>query len=344
MKLRLVRTPYGLIAGVLIVLIVLTVYFKDYAQRPLSTESEQVKLVIAPGTSFREVTRELHGLDIIANKWSWDTFARISGSAHEIKAGEYELARSLTPRQLLDKLVRGDGVHFTITVIEGSTFKQLWTEVQENDKITKTVDSPKELLARLNLESDHPEGQFFPDTYRFSPGVTDVQFFQHLSQHMQAVLEEEWAKRKSGIPVSTPQEALVLASIIEKETTVGHERAMIAAVFTTRLKRGMRLQADPTVIYGMGEEYKGNIRRKDLKADTPYNTYLHKGLPPTPIALPGRASIAAALNPADSEMVYFVAKRDGTHHFSATYKEHRKAVIRYQLKGCKNCYGSNRGN
>ncbi|MCY4420612.1 MAG: endolytic transglycosylase MltG, partial [Gammaproteobacteria bacterium] len=161
---------------------------------------------------------------------------------------------------------------------------------------------------------------------------------------MQEALETAWNARAQGLPLESPYELLTLASIIEKETTVGHERAMIAAVFTTRLNRGMRLQADPTVIYGMGEEYQGNIRRKDLKADTPYNTYLHKGLPPTPIALPGRASIAAALNPADSEMVYFVAKRDGTHHFSATYKEHRKAVIRYQLKGCKNCYGSNGGN
>ena len=338
------RTHHGLIAVVLIVLIVLTAYFKDYADRPLSVDFEQVKLVIVSGTSFREVTRKLHGIGMITNTWSWDTFARISGVAHEIKAGEYLLATTLSPRLLLRKLVRGDGTQFAMTIIEGSTFKQLWEAVKKNDKISKTVSSPEELLVKLNLKSNHPEGWFFPNTYHFSPGVTDVQFFQHLSRHMQSVLDEEWAKRKQGLPIYTQEEALILASIIEKETTVDHERAMIAAVFTTRLKRDMRLQADPTVIYGMGEAYDGNIRRKNLKTDTPYNTYIHKGLPPTPIALPGRASIVAALNPADSEMMYFVAKRDGTHHFSTTYKEHRNAVIRYQLKGCKNCYGGNRGN
>ncbi|MCY3803092.1 MAG: endolytic transglycosylase MltG [Gammaproteobacteria bacterium] len=333
------NSNYGLIAVVLLALIVLTAYFKDYAERPLSVDSEQVELVIVPGTSFREVTRQLHEAGIISNRWSWDTYARISGAAHEIKAGEYLLVRTLSPRQLLHKLVQGEGTQFAVTVIEGSTFKQLWEAVQKNDKITKTVSSPEKLLTKLNLKSSHPEGWFFPDTYRFSPGVTDVQFFQHLAQYMQSVLDEEWAKKKPDLPIHTQEEALILASIIEKETTVDYERAMISAVFTTRLRRGMRLQADPTVIYGMGDAYDGNIRRKDLKKDTPYNTYLHKGLPPTPIALPGRASIAAALNPADSEMMFFVAKRDGTHHFSSTYSEHRKAVIRYQLKGCKNCYG-----
>lgn len=338
------QAHHGLIAIVLLTLIVLTAYFKDYAQRPLSADQEQVKLVIVPGTSFREVTRQLHEAGIISDRWSWDTFARISGAAHDIKAGEYLLATTLSPQELLHKLVHGEGTQFAVTVIEGSTFGQLWEAVQKNDKITKTVSSPQELLTRLDLKSSHPEGWFFPDTYRFSPGVSDVQFFRHLAEHMQSVLDEEWTRKKPELPIRTREEALILASIIEKETTVEYERAMISAVFTTRLKRGMRLQADPTVIYGMGEAYDGNIRRKDLKMDTPYNTYIHKGLPPTPIALPGRASIAAALNPADSEMMFFVAKRDGTHHFSSTYSEHRKAVIRYQLKGCKNCYGRSPGN
>lgn len=332
------RTISALIAVFLMVFIALVVYFEDYADRPFSEEFDEVRLVIVPGMSFREVTQELHEQGLIGNTWSWDTFARMRGTAHEIKAGEYLFSTVLTPRQLLDKLVRGDAIPFSITIIEGSTFKQLWDAVKKNDKITQTVDSPEELLEKLDLKSRHPEGWFYPDTYHFSRGITDIQFFRHVSRHMRKVLDEEWANRKEGLPIHSPEEALILASIIEKETSLDRERAMVAAAFATRLKRGMRLQADPTVIYGMGETFTGNISRKDLKTDTPYNTYIHKGLPPTPIALPSRASIAAALNPADSEKMYFVSKRDGTHHFSSTYKEHRTAVIRYQLKGCKDCY------
>ncbi len=337
---RAIRTLLALIAVLSLAFIVLAVYFNDYADRPFSEKFDEVRLVIVPGMSFREATRELREHGLVRDPWSWNIFARMRGTAHEIKAGEYLFSTTLTPRQLLNKLVRGDVLQFSMTIIEGSTFKQLWDAVKKNDKITQTVSSPQELLEKLELKSPHPEGWFYPDTYHFSRGITDLQVFQHVSWHMQKVLDEEWANRKEGLPIHTPEEALILASIIEKEASVDRERAMIAAVFITRLKRGMRLQADPTVIYGMREAFAGNIRRKDLRADTPYNTYIHKGLPPTPIALPSRASIAAVLNPADSEMVFFVSKRDGTHHFSATYKEHRGAVVRYQLKGCKDCYGA----
>ena len=337
------RTISALTAIILMAFIVATVYFKNYADSPLSEKYRDVDLVIVPGMSFKDVTRELYEHGLIEEKWNWRIYARLSGTTHKIKAGEYSLSATLTPHQLLKNLVRGDTKQFSMTIIEGSTFKQLWDSVKKNDKITQTLSSPDELLEKLNLEDHNPEGWFYPDTYHFSRGITDLQFFRHIHQHMRRVLDEEWANRKEGLPVHSPKEALVLASIVEKETSADHERVMVAAVFSNRLARGMRLQADPTVIYGMGEAFDGNISRKDLVKDTPYNTYVHKGLPPTPIALPGRASIAAALNPADNEMVYFVSKRDGTHHFSSTYEEHRAAVIKYQLKGCKDCYGAGNG-
>ena len=338
------RKLSALIIAFSIAIILLSIYFKDYADRPLSSDSKEVTLTISPGMSFKDVTQELFRHGLIKQKLTWDIFGRLSGATNAIKAGEYSFSTSLTPGQLLNKLVRGDTIQFSLTVIEGWTFKQLWAAVKQHDKIAHTVSSPEELLAKLDLKNQHPEGWFYPDTYHFPAGMTDVEFFQRAFQYMLKVLDEEWTNRKTDTLLKSPEEVLTLASIIEKETSVEDERTLVAAVFTTRLKRGMRLQTDPTVIYGMGESYDGNISRKYLKTDTPYNTYLHKGLPPTPIALPSRASIAAALNPADSEVVYFVAKGDGTHHFSSTYEEHREAVIKYQLKGNKDRYKADNNN
>ena len=338
------RKLSALIIAFSIAIILLSIYFKDYADRPLSSDSKEVTLTIPPGMSFKNVTQELFRHGLIKQKLTWDIFGRLSGATNAIKAGEYSFSTSLTPGQLLNKLVRGDTIQFSLTVIEGWTFKQLWAAVKQHDKIAHTVSSPEELLAKLDLKNQHPEGWFYPDTYHFPAGMTDVEFFQRAFQYMLKVLDEEWTNRKTDTLLKSPEEVLTLASIIEKETSVEDERTLVAAVFTTRLKRGMRLQTDPTVIYGMGELYDGNISRKYLKTDTPYNTYLHKGLPPTPIALPSRASIAAALNPADSEVVYFVAKGDGTHHFSSTYEEHREAVIKYQLKGNKDRYKADNNN
>ena len=321
---------------VLIVIILLSIYFRDYADRPLSVHSEGVQLVIVSGMSFDEVTQQLTEHGLIEKKLPWTIFGHLSQATHAVQAGEYAFSTDMTPRQLLDKLVTGDTVQFSLTVIEGWTFKQLWNAIKRHDKIIHTVNTPAELLASLELEIHRLEGWFYPDTYRFSPGTTDVEFFRRAYQHMVTVLEQEWSNRKKGIPLESLQDVLTLASIIEKEVSAEDERAMVAAVFTTRLKRGMRLQADPTVIYGLGESFDGNLRRKDLRIDTPYNTYLHKGLPPTPIALPSRASIIAALQPAESKAIYFVSKGDGTHHFSLTYEEHQKAVAKYQLNRNKN--------
>lgn len=320
-----------------IVVTMLSIYFKDYANKPLSLSDEQVQLVVEPGMHFKQITQLLVDHGMVKETLPWQVFGRLSGASNSIKAGEYTLQANLSPVQLLNKLIKGDTVQFAMTVIEGWTFKQLWEEVQKHDKIKQVASTKEELLEMLGIEQ-HPEGLFYPDTYHFPAGTTNVEFFQRAYNYMSEVLQEEWSNRPEDTLLTSAEEVLTLASIIEKETSVDSERGLVAAVFNTRLKRDMRLQTDPTVIYGMGDAYNGNIRRKDLKADTPYNTYVHKGLPPTPIALPSRASIAAALNPADTEVIFFVSKGDGTHHFSKTYEEHRNAVIKYQLGGKKHKY------
>jgi UPF0755 protein len=315
----------------------LSIYFKDYANKPLSQNDEEVQFIVEPGMHFQQITKKLVDKGIVKEILPWKLFGRLSGASNSIKAGEYTLKTNLSPVQLLNKLIKGQAVQFSLTVIEGWTFKQMWEKVLTHEKIKQTASSSEELLEMLDIQN-HPEGRFYPDTYNFPAGTSNVEFFQRAYEYMDKVLEEEWSNRPEETPLQTPQEALTLASIIEKETSVDSERELVAAVFITRLKKGMRLQTDPTVIYGMGDAYNGNIRRKDLKTDTPYNTYVHKGLPPTPIALPSRASIAASLHPADSEVLFFVSKGDGTHHFSKTYEEHRKAVIKYQLGGDSSKY------
>ncbi len=298
---------------------------------------KEVQLVVEPGMHFKQITNLLVEAGVVKDILPWQIFGRLSGASSSIKAGEYTFQANLSPVQLLNKLIKGSTVQFALTVIEGWTFNQLWEEVNKHEKIKLVAQSKQELLELLKIEK-HPEGLFYPDTYHFPAGTTNVEFFQRAHSYMKDVLQEEWAGRNKDTILKSADEVLILASIIEKETSVDDERELVAAVFNTRLKRNMRLQTDPTVIYGMGDEYKGNIRRKDLKTDTPYNTYVHKGLPPTPIALPSRASISAALHPADTEVIFFVSKGDGTHHFSKTYDEHRNAVIKYQLGGNKNKY------
>ena len=318
----------------------LSIYFKDYANKPLSANESEMQLVIEPGMNFKQITQKLIDLGVINETLPWQVFGRLSGSSHSIKAGEYTIRGNLSPIQLLNKLIKGDTIQFSLTVIEGWTFNQLWDAVLSHEKIKQTATSKEELLEELNI-TQHPEGWFYPDTYHFPANTTNVEFFKRANEYMKIVLDEEWSGRTEDTPLKSAEEALILASIVEKETSVEEERNLVAAVFVTRLKRDMRLQTDPTVIYGMGDSYNGNIRRQDLKTDTPYNTYVHKGLPPTPIALPSRASIAAVLHPADTEAVFFVSKGDGTHHFSETYEEHREAVVKYQLGGNKHKYKAN---
>jgi UPF0755 protein len=256
------------------------------------------------------------------------------GKAAGIQAGTYRLDKALTPNELLDKLARGDVVFIEMAFIEGTTFRQWLEQLRSSPHVRQTLagKTPADVLADIGIGDRSAEGWLFPDTYRFAPGVSDVEILRKAHATMKKKLAEAWAARDPKVPLATPYEALILASIVEKETGVGSERPLIAAVFLNRLKGGMRLQTDPTVIYGMGQSFDGNIRKKDLAADTPWNTYTRDGLPPTPIAMPGAASLQAAVKPADTDALYFVSKGDGSHQFSKTLDEHNRAVAKYQLR------------
>ena len=259
---------------------------------------------------------------------------RDTGQASRVRAGEYRLTDDLVPDTLLALLVSGRSIEYQLTLVEGWNIRQVRAAVAAHDALAHTISELDDatLMERLGRPGVHPEGRFFPDTYSFLRGTTDLAFLTRAMARMDEQLAAAWAARADDIPLKTPEEALILASIVEKETGLASERPDIAGVFTRRLHRGMKLQTDPTVIYGMGERFDGNIRRKDLREDTPYNTYVHRGLPPTPICMPGREALDAAVNPADGKTLYFVARGDGSHAFSETLKQHNAAVRKYQLK------------
>jgi len=289
--------------------------------------------VIEPGSSFATVTRELVAQDIIEDDFWYRLYARQSGAASGIHAGEYRLEPGGTPRTLLEQFSRGAVQMYSFTIIEGWNHRDLLRALQSNDAISQSLtdeDWPA-FLESLGAATTHPEGLFLPETYRVPRNTTDRQVLKQAYELMQDVLQEEWQGRSAVIPVSTPYETLILASIVEKETARADERPRIAGVLARRIEKRMRLQMDPTVIYGIGASFDGNLTRKHLRTDTPYNTYTRRGLPPTPIAMPGRAAINAVLHPADGEEVYFVATGlgDGSHKFSATKAEHDAAVAEY---------------
>lgn len=307
--------------------------FQQFLRDPVAPLEAARTYTVAPGAGLIAVARDLERQGLIRHPRYLLWYARWRGVADDIKAGEYLIAPETTPPQFLDKLSRGDVIQYSLTIPEGWTFAQLMAAVNRHEKLVHTLADrdAAEIMAALGLPGQHPEGRFFPDTYYFAAGTTDVAFLRRAHQAMEERLAAEWADRAPGLPYKTPYEALILASIIEKETAVPEERRRIAGVFVRRLQRGMRLQTDPTVIYGLGEDYDGNLRRRDLRTDSPYNTYLRRGLPPTPIALPGAAALHAALHPEPGDALYFVARGDGTHHFSATVAEHNAAVKSYQL-------------
>ena len=261
-------------------------------------------------------------------------YARINGLSAKMKTGEYRLTSKLTTKEFFDHIFSGKVLQYSLAVIEGWSFQQLLDAVNNHPKLMHTISNvaKENIMQKLGLKG-HYEGQFLPDTYHFPNQLSDVEFLKRAYNSMQRVLETEWENRAVGLIYKTPYEALIMASIVEKETGLASERQQIAGVFLRRLAKRMRLQTDPTVIYGMGDKYKGNLRKKDLLRDTPYNTYRRRGLPPTPIALPGRDAIHAALHPAKGNALYFVARGDGSHQFSDTLQEHNRAVIKYQLKG-----------
>lgn len=301
---------------------------------PLNVPPEGYRLLVEPGMSLRGVARALELDGIIAHPELLVVFGRLDGADARIKLGEYALAPGLTGPQLLQQLEEGRVVQYSVTLPEGITLAQALERLSAAEGLASVLTGTGDArLLELVAPYPHPEGLFFPDSYQFTRGDTDLEILTLAHRRMRELLVTEWRSREDGLPLESPYEALILASIVERETGLAAERRMIAGVFVRRLQQGMRLQTDPTVIYGLGPSYDGNLRRIHLADDAnPYNTYRHHGLPPTPIALPGRAALHAALHPAAGNALYFVARGDGGHVFSATLAEHNQAVRKYQLK------------
>ena len=311
-----------------------------WSYRWLNTELEAIREPLVyempRGATLRTVARELHQRGVLNQPQVWIVSARLMRKAGALKAGEYLLQPGLTPNELLKLLSSGQVILHGITFVEGSTFRDMLKLLREHPAIKAEYSnrSSEEIMRAVGKVGVHPEGQFLPDTYHFPRNTPDLEILKLASDRMTAALDQAWASRTADLPLAGSYEALILASIVEKETALDRERPLIAGVFVERLRRGMRLQTDPTVIYGIGETYDGNIRRVDLLRDTPYNTYTRSGLPPTPIALPGSDSLRAAVKPEMSGKVFFVATGDpdGSHYFSATLAEHDAAVKRYLQK------------
>lgn len=329
------RLWIALVVGLLLIAGASGWFWHRYRQalaRPLPIEAP-VTFEIRRGESLTTVARRLQRRGILQEPRWLLLWALEQGAAADIRAGEYRLEPGMTPKALLALFLSGRVTQHRITLVEGWTVRQVLAALAAEPALEHTLEGvPLEnLLQALALPPGHPEGRFFPDTYFFVRGTTDREILRRAYRRMTQVLKQEWKERDPGVPLRTPYEALILASIVEKETGRREEQARIAGVFIRRLRLGMKLQSDPTVIYGMGTAYQGDIRRRDLRTDTPYNTYTRSGLPPTPIALPGRSAIHAVLHPAPGKALYFVARGDGTHHFSTTLREHNRAVARYQL-------------
>ncbi len=300
---------------------------------PLTLGQEPVLDVVVPtGASARSVARVLTQAGVEAPEAWLLAWFRLSGQAQDIKAGSYELAPGITPRELLGKLVRGEQALRRITLVEGWNYRQVLQALRASDHLTyDLVDVPQRLAQQLGLKAPHPEGRFFPDTYVYPKNAPASLVLKQAAAAMERRLEEAWEQRSPDLPLRSPDDVLIMASIIEKETGMASDRGQISGVFANRLRIGMRLQTDPTVIYGLGEGFDGRLRRRDLDTDTPYNTYTRAGLPPTPIAMPGMDSLLAAVRPERTQALYFVARGDGSSQFSQTLDEHNAAVRRYIL-------------
>ncbi|MCU0833107.1 MAG: endolytic transglycosylase MltG [Chromatiaceae bacterium] len=306
---------------------------RRFTETPIVLGAASSVIDIPRGTSLRALSQGLSDRGWVPHPWLFMALARLGDQATRIQAGEYEVPSGITPAELLALFTSGRVIQYPLTLVEGWTFRQVIDALHANERLERLIEDPSDeaVMARLGRPGEHPEGRFFPDTYHFTRGSSDLDILKRAHAAMERVLAEEWGARADGLPIASPEEALILASIVEKETGLAAERAQIAGVFVRRLRLGMRLQTDPTVIYGLGEGFDGNLRRADLRNDHAYNTYLHAGLPPTPIAMPGREAIRATLNPADGETLYFVARGDGSHEFSVTLDEHNRAVRKYQL-------------
>ncbi len=320
------------------IVLVVSFYFSSKIYSEMHSEitlKQPENIIFSRGSSIRTLANQLIEKGFLENKNYFLIWGKINRQATRLQAGEYVISPGMSLASLLDNMVAGNVIQHDITLIEGFTFRQILNIIQQDPNITLELEnlSDEEIMKRLGFEGEHPEGRFYPDTYYISRGITDTELLKRAYKTMQDVLEEEWQQREENLPFKTPYEALIMASIVEKESAVATERPLIAGLFVNRLRKKMRLQTDPTVIYGI-KNYDGNIRFRDLRKDTPYNTYTRSGLPPTPIALAGREAIHATLHPDKTKYLYFVAYGDGSgrHVFSTNLKDHEKAVDKYQRK------------
>lgn len=304
-----------------------------WTERPVKMTEERVDYIVEAGSTPRSVAREMKEAGIDIHEIPFIVLARLTGKDVQIQAGAYEAVRGDTPRTLLKRMASGDMLQTRITLIEGWTYQRIREALKNDTNIRQTLDGvdDAELLSRLGATADAPEGLFYPDTYVFVPGTTDFDILRRAYQAQEQILNDAWEARAPDSPLTSPYQALVLASIVEKETGHSADRARVAGVFTNRLRIKMPLQTDPTVIYGMGDAYQGRIRKVDLQTDTPWNTYTRGGLPPTPISSVGRAALEAALHPEDHSYLYFVSRGDGTSEFSPNLAAHNRAVRKYIL-------------
>ncbi|MDA1107028.1 MAG: endolytic transglycosylase MltG [Proteobacteria bacterium] len=312
-----------------------SVEYYRFTTTPLNTGGSDMSYEVAPGMTLKKIAHDLQQRGVLSHASYLVWLSYLQNKGRNVRAGEYTLAPGTTPSQLLDQLASDKVIEYALTLVEGWSFRQLMDAIERHEKLSHTLSAldDREIMVKLGFAGQHPEGRFYPDTYHFPKGTTDVAFLQRAYRAMDQRLQQEWQNRSTGLPLRTPDEALTLASIVEKETGLASERPLIAGVFVRRLRIGMPLQTDPTVIYGMGPSFDGNLRRRDLESDTPYNTYMHTGLPPTPIAMPGADAIHAVLHPAPGDALYFVARGDGGHVFSATLEQHNRAVVKHQLGG-----------
>jgi UPF0755 protein len=309
--------------------------FAWYATAELPTAPLPLQFDLRPGSSLRSTAKQMKRAGVLQHARPFVGMARLLGEAGNIKAGNYEINEPVTPYRLLRKITAGEVTQVAIKFVEGWTFREMRIALDGHPDIAHATRglTNGEILRQLKIEQASPEGLFFPDTYHFAKGSSDLRVLRRAYRLMQNHLQTRWAKRAPDLPLATPYQALILASIVEKETGSEKERGLVAAVFLNRLRKGMLLQADPTVIYGLGETFDGNLRKRDLVTDTPHNTYTRVGLPPTPIAMPGLASLDASLRTPESDVLYFVSRGDGSSHFSRTLGEHERAVTKYQRSG-----------
>lgn len=322
-----------LTVGILFLLSFL-IWLDYYSKTHLHLNNPAQTVIIKPNSGLSSIANQLVAQGVLERPLPFILLARSLNKASSLQAGEYTFKQNVTPSEVLAALNEGKTTQGQITFIEGKTFKEMRQKLQNNHYVENTINntSNTDVMAMIGANKTHPEGLFFPDTYNFNKGTKDIVILKNAHEAMITKLETAWQNREANLPYQNSYQALIMASIIEKETGKASERPMIAGVFVNRLRMGMLLQTDPTVIYGMGDAFDGNIRRKDLRKDTQYNTYTRAGLPPTPIAMPSLAAIEAALHPAKTKALYFVGKGDGSHEFSNSLTQHNHAVAKYQLK------------